>query len=155
MVGTVPEADAFEGLDGEFGGVLAGNGSGDGDIFQGGELGKEVVVLEDVADALVAEAGLLLAAHGVEVGAVDVDAALFRVFESGEGVEQGGFPGSAGAAEEDFLALADLQVDAVEHLDGFPPDAVAAVEVHGFDHDVLHGREVGGCSSTVQAPEFP
>ena len=102
-----------------------------------------MIVLENVADPLVAKSGLLAAAEGVEVCAVDVDAAFFRMLQSGEGVEQRRLPRTARAAEENLLAAVDVEVDAVQHFDGFPPDPVAAVEVYCFNHHVAHGRSLG------------
>jgi hypothetical protein len=137
VLGAVGEADAVEGGECGGGGVFSGDGTGDADVFEGGEFGEEVEVLEDVSDVAVAEGGLLFAVECVDVGIGDEDAALLGAFEAGEGVEEGGFTGTAGAAEEDALAFGDVEVDAVEDLDGFAADGVAAVEVFGGDH----GRE--------------
>ena len=112
-----------------------------------------MIVLEDVADPLVAEPRLLAAVEGVEIGAVDADGAFFRVFETGERVKQRGLPRPARAAEEDLLAAMDAQVDAVQHLDGLSPDSVAAVQVDGFDDHVAHAGERAGTGSGTQARE--
>ena len=102
-----------------------------------------MIILKNVADPFVAEAGLLAATKGVEVGAVYVDGAFFRMFKSRESIKQSGFSRAAGAAEEYFFAAADVEVDPVQHFDGLPPDPVAAVEVCCFNHHVAHCRRVG------------
>ncbi len=156
VIGAIGETDPAKSLQCGFRGVVSGDGTGDGDVFESGEFGKEMIVLENVADLTVAELGLLAAAHGVEVDAVDVDAALFRPLQTGESVEQSGFAGAAGATEKDTLATPDFQIDAVKHFDGFFPDAVAAVEVHRPDHDILHagrlseGRQRGKTGGSAE-----
>ncbi len=100
VVGAVGQADALEGEQGRGGGIAAGDGTRDRDIFEGGEFREQVIILEHITDEGVAETCLFAAAKGVEVGTGDMDGAAFGAFEAGEGVEQGGFAGAAGAAEE-------------------------------------------------------
>ena len=102
-----------------------------------------MIILENVADPLVAKSRLLAATKGVEIRAIDVDAAFFRMLESGESIEQRRLASAARAAEENLLAAVDVEVDAMQHFDGFPPDPVAAVEVYCFNHHVAHGRSLG------------
>ena len=86
MIGTVTEADALQRFHGQRSGIFPGNGSRHGDVFQRGEFRQQMIILENVADALVPKTRLLLAAHGVEVRAINADTALFRVLQSGERV---------------------------------------------------------------------
>ena len=127
VLGAVGQADALECVHGGSGGIAPGDGTRDGDVFQGGEFGQQVVILEHVADEGVAEARLFSAAKGIKVRAGDANAAALRVFKTGESVEQGGFARTAGAAQKQAFAAPNAQVNAPEHLNGFIAHPVAAV----------------------------
>ena len=138
VLGAVGQADALECVHGGSGGIAAGDRTRDGDVFQGGEFGQQVVILEHVADEGVAESSLLAAAEGIKVGPGDGHAAALRVFKPGKSVEQGGFTGTAGATQKQPFAAPDAQVNATEHLNGFMTHPVAAVQIHRFNHHVAH-----------------
>jgi hypothetical protein len=93
---------------------------------------------------------------------VEEDAATVRGFEAAEDVEQGGFAGTRGTAEEDAFALSYRKADAAEHLDLPGTDMVGAAEVfcgqaagtglgggHGVDERVA-GELVKGCSGSLK-----
>jgi hypothetical protein len=139
---AVAEADFFEGLGGV--GVLIGavgaDHGGEADVFEGGEFGEEEVILEDVAHVFIAEAGEGGAGAVVDGLALDEDAAGFGLFEAGEGIEEGGFPGTGGAAEEEFFTGFDSEINAAEDVDGVIADGEGLVNVFGPDGGGVVGR---------------
>lgn len=90
--------------------LIAADGTGNHDVFQGGQFGQQVVVLEYVADALIAESGLRRARERIEVDIVDEHFSGLWCLEPGEGVEQCCFAGSTGSAEENFFPAFDRQI---------------------------------------------
>ena len=85
-------------------------------IFYSGEFWQQLVELEDESQSSVAEIGCFLLAHGSDVLAVDDDGTVVRSVERAHDVEEGGFSRSAGTDDADDFTLADVQVDAFEHL---------------------------------------
>ena len=55
------------------------------------------------------------APSALELGAVEVDAAAHRPVQAGEGVHQRRLAGAVGTEQRHRLAVAHLQVDAVQH----------------------------------------
>ena len=102
---------------------------GEGDVFQHGEVGIQVEMLEDEAD---------FGADFVEVGfrvgnvyAVHEDFARFDALQLVHGADERGFAAAGGAAHDNDFALADVQIHAVD-------DVVAAevfVDVSETEHD--------------------
>ena len=85
-------------------------------VLQGGELGQQVIELEDEADLLVTQVGAMPGAQAPGVLAGDADRALGRAVQQTQDVEQGGLPGAGGAHEREPLPGAELEVDAVQDL---------------------------------------
>ena len=154
VLAALSQAHAFEGSQGGLGGIPAGDGAGDGDVFQRGQFGQQMVVLEHIADAGVAKPRLFPTAHGIKIGAVDADAALFGMFQAGEGIEQSRLASPTGTTKKQALTALNGQVDAVKHLDGLVANPVAAVEIYCFDHHVAHGCQRGAARPAVQALEL-
>ncbi len=72
----------------------------------------------------------------VDAGAVDGDAAALRLHERVDAAQDGRFARAGGADDGDRIALADGQVDALQHL------CLAEGQMHVFQSD---NRGVGGC----------
>ena len=122
--------------------VFPRDGAGDHDIFQCGEFRQQVIVLEYVADALIAEARLLGTGERVEIDAIDDDLPRLRCFQSRQGVKQRGLPGAAGAAEEDFFPALDGEIDPFQDSEGLFSQTIRASQVGGFDQG-RHGAIIG------------
>jgi hypothetical protein len=120
---------------------VAADDGWEADVFEGGEFREEEVILEDVAGELVAEVGLGGVAAGVDGVAVDEDGAAVGFFETAEDVEESGFAGAGGAAEEDPFALLDGEADSAEDVDGFGADP------EGFSDGVGDEASLGGGGS--------
>ncbi len=138
VAGAVADAEVIE----EFGGAAAGwawgdvvDFEGDGDVFEGGEEGDEVGLLEDEAEVLTAvgaevDEGALavedpLSAEGEAAGGGGVDEA--------DGGEEGGFAGAAGAEEGDDFARGEAEGDVVHGDDLGVAGAVDFGEADGLD----------------------
>src|SRR5690606_11293064 len=106
------EADLFEELAGaQFG--LGGGGlpvareARDEDVFEYGELGEQVLLLEDEAERVVAEGGGLFFGKGGDVPVADLDGAGGGAIESAEEIEQGRLPAAGGADDRGGFAGGD------------------------------------------------
>ena len=89
---------------------------GEHDVIERGEMGEEVVGLEDGADlAAVFAEGFLVAR---ERGAIDGDGAGVWAFKAGEDAEEGGFPAAAGADEDEGVDRREIEGDVVEDAMG-------------------------------------
>src|SRR3546814_10879372 len=84
---------------------------------------------------------------------VEDDRALVGLGDAGDGLEEGGLPGTVGAEEGEDLALLHVEVDAEEHLHAVVADlhaagheqrrlAVAAVVGHGRTRSEEHTSEL-------------
>jgi hypothetical protein len=123
LLDAVVEAVAEAGAVGELfeaglgGGVAdAGGDGGDEAVFFEGEIGDEVVELEDEADFVAQE--MEAAAMAVELDAVDRDAAAVGLVETAEEMEEGALAAAGGSAESDGLACDGFEVHALEDGDG-------------------------------------
>ena len=85
-------------------------------IFQGCELGQELVKLEDEADVAVAETCHAVGGKVGNILACYDDTAFVGPVQSTHNLQQRGLASTAGTHDADHLALAHLQVDALEHL---------------------------------------
>ena len=96
---------------------------GQGDVLEGGVLGKEVEGLEDQPEVkpLFPHVGLPLGGGvaGVEEGLpVDQDAALVRGLQEVEAPQEGGLAGARGADDGQGLALLQGKADVLQHMGG-------------------------------------
>ena len=89
---------------------------GNHDVLQRGELGQELVELEDEADMLVAKLRQLLLAECVHIQAVEDNCPLVGLVQRAHNLEQGGLSRSAGPYDRDYLAFFYVQVDAAQDL---------------------------------------
>src|SRR5262249_36898090 len=101
------------------------------DVFQGGQLGEEVVELEDEAEGAVAEVVAAAGGDVVDAFAVQQDAAVVGVVEGAEQVQEGALAGAGGADDAEELAGPDGEVEAGEDGDLEFVLAVGLVEVAG------------------------
>ena len=118
MVGAGAEADAVE-----RGAGVGGVGHGvevlrEHDVFERGEIGDQVELLEDEADLVGAEAVELGGGHGVDFFAVDGELAGGGRVEAAEQVDERRFAGAGGAGDGDPFARADGEAGVVEGADG-------------------------------------
>ncbi len=86
---------------------------GESDILKGGEVGEEIVGLEDDADflAMGAEAAFV----GGNGFSVDEDLAGVGLIKAREQAEQGGFAATRWADEREGVLELDIEVEGVEH----------------------------------------
>src|SRR5690606_5029730 len=122
------------------------------DVALRAEHRHQVVELEHVADVLAAPVRQAAAAHGVDALAVDGDLAAAGRVQAADQVQQGGLAGARRAHQRDEVALFDLQVQAVQHVDPFRAALVGLGEV--ADADQCHvpcPLVVGYCPATVTA----
>src|SRR5207302_1489550 len=104
----------------------------DHDIFESGQIGEEPDVLESTADAPRSDpVGL----EPGEISSVEKKAAAVGGVESGEQVEQRGFPGAVRADEPEDLPARNREADVDERLD----TAEALADVFGLEQHA-HGR---------------
>ncbi len=103
------------------------------DVLEGAQPGEEVEGLEDEADVPPAE-GCEPGSRGArDVGAGDDDATARRRVERADEVEQRRLPAARRAEDDDELALADPQVDALERRHGDVAELVAARDAAEVD----------------------
>ena len=104
-------------------------------IFQGSELGQKLVKLEDEADVAVAETCHAVGGKVGNILACYDDTAFVGSVQSAYNLQQRGLASTAGTHDADHLALAHLQVDALEHLQ------IAKTLLYSFylDHDHWSG----------------
>ena len=104
------------------------------DVFRGVLERQQVEGLEHEAQELVAQArGFGLPQIADRVTRQHVAAAVIAV-ENAEDVQQRGFAGAGRAHDGHQLAFADVQVDALEHVQGLLAGAVILVDVVQLDH---------------------
>ena len=89
-----------------------------GDVFQRRHVGDQVEGLEDDADVAAAEIGDLVLAEAMERRIVDVDLTAVELFQPGKHHQQGGFAGTGRADDADGFAGSDIEIDALQHMDG-------------------------------------
>jgi hypothetical protein len=94
----------------------AGGDGGDEAILFEGEVGDEVVHLEDETDFVAEEVEAVAVA--IELDVVDGDAAAVGLVEAAEEMEESALAAAGGTAESDGLAFDGFEVYAVEDLDG-------------------------------------
>ena len=96
----------------------------EGDVVEHGRAEElDIGVLEDQADLAVEAKGILASGNRGDVPAERAHRAGGRADDAVEQLQQGRFAAAVGAEQHDLLALADVQVDAVER------DVAAAVHV--------------------------
>ena len=139
MVHPLLQADLPE----HMGGELFPLGLGDaaehqrhGHILQRRVRGHQVVGLEDEADVPLAEGGEPVLTELGDVVFADVHRAPGGLFQTGELVEQCALAAAGGAQDAADLALADLQVDAVEGNHLFPAELVDLAQVLDGDDGI-------------------
>ena len=87
-------------------------------VLLGGQRGEQVEELEDEADLVAAQPGQPAVAEPVVALAAEQDVAGAGGIERPEEVEQRALPGARRPHDGDHLPPADLDVDAVERVDG-------------------------------------
>ncbi len=149
FVGVGVEAESGEVIEGDAAGFGAGHAvdvfQREGDVVRGGEVGEEVVGLEDEAGvaAVFAEGGFVAEGQG---DSVEFDRAGVGGFEAAEDAEQGGFSAAGRADEDEGADIGEVEADVLEH----GPSAevfgqVADAEVHGGGVRSRSGSGVRGC----------
>lgn len=112
---------------------LALDQPGHGDVLEGGELGEQVVKLEDEADRLVAQGGQ---ARAGQVGGrlpVEPDDAGAGQVERADAVHQRALAGAGFADDGEHLALLDREIDSLEDLEGLTLVLVRLVQCLDLD----------------------
>ncbi len=134
FVGLLVDAHPFEQGHGDFLGLGPGDlfdlHGGQGDVFYDREVGVEVELLEDDADVGAQFVDVDVVA--VNVLAVDEDMALLVFLQAVHTPDQGGFPGSGRATDDQHLARVHGLGDALEHVE------VAVPLVHVVKFDQCH-----------------
>lgn len=122
LVGEADEVEQFQGPAGAFLPGVAEDLQRQFDVVLDGARGQQVEVLEDHADGAARAAQFLAgpsAAPGErgQIGPVDAHGARRGAFEEVDAADEGGLPGAAAADDSEDLALAYVQVDAVQSGD--------------------------------------
>lgn len=131
--------------------AAAGNEGGNHDVLQRGELGQQLVELEDEADAAVAEGREFFLLHAAYFGAVDAYHTRVGRIECTHDLQQGGLSGTAGAYDAYYFAFLYLQVDAPEYLEG--------AETLGYVFELNHslwiyaGQQLAGRGRLYKPPQ--
>ena len=86
-------------------------------VFRGVEGGDQVVALEDEADLLVSEMGLLLIGEAGDIGAVQVVFPVGGDVQQPQHVHEGGLARAGGADDGHELPPVDLEIEAVQSPD--------------------------------------
>ena len=74
--------------------------------------------LEDETEMLVAEIAQFLGAEAAYIDAINHDAATIRLVEGTDNLEKCSLAGTTGTNDTYHLALVNMQVDALKHLQG-------------------------------------
>ena len=113
-------------------------------VLKRGELGQEVVELEDEADVAVAEVREAAVVEGEDVDAGNLQAAGGGPVEGAEDVEEGALADAGGPGDAQGLAGEDLQVDALEHLQPAGAGGIDAPDAAGPQDRRLRALPAGG-----------
>ena len=120
LVGLVPELAAqthlFQRCDGAAAALAAAHAcvdEGDFHVFQQGQLGQQIILLEDEAQLLVPDGRQLTAVHLADVAAVQQIPAVGGHIQTADDVHAGGFAGAGLAHDGHELAFFDFHGDVV------------------------------------------
>ena len=103
------------------------------DVPLGGQHGQQVVELEHEADIGGAPGRQLAAPELVDAPPVDLDRARRGAIEPADQVQERGLPGSRRAHERHEVAVRDVEVDAMEHLDRLAASVIGLGEPADLD----------------------
>lgn len=150
LVGEADEVEEFQGLAGAFAAGDAEDLQGELDVGLHGARGQQVEVLEDHADAAAGFAEFLAGAaaaagEGGELDPVDGDGAAGGALQQVHAADEGGLAGAALADDSVDLALADVEVDAVQGGDLAATGLVDLREARCGDHRISVAVECTGC----------
>ena len=101
------------------------------------ELGNQIVLLEDEAQHLIADLGLLVVVHGGYVHASQVVGAGGGDVQTADDVHGGGFAGAGGAHDGDKFSAVHGEAHAVQGVDALIAHLVDLVDVLEFN-EVFH-----------------
>ncbi|MEN9992371.1 MAG: hypothetical protein RLZZ224_2073 [Verrucomicrobiota bacterium] len=87
VIAAFAESDTFQRSHGSDAVVMPTDSARYHDIFQRRKFGQEMIILKNVANALIAKASLRCARQGVEVRAINDYLSLLWPFQAGEGVQ--------------------------------------------------------------------
>ena len=114
MIEPARKANAVEQGAGLLIALLAAEHGREHHVFQCGQLGKQKIGLEHKSHPPVAQEGQLVPPQGEELLPLELHGPGARMFESRQNVEQGGFAGTRGAAQEDDFALRNVEFHATQ-----------------------------------------
>ena len=123
---------------GGFGGQFVDPDGAEGEVVEDGEVREEVELLEDHADFAAQFAGLADGAG--EYFAVYADAAFLVGFQVVDAADEGGFARAGRAADDEALALRDVEVDVFQGVEA----SVPFVEVLYADDDFVGVHRFSG-----------
>ncbi|MCY1373494.1 hypothetical protein D9M69_607720 [compost metagenome] len=123
-------------------------------VLQDGQVREQVEVLEHHADFTTDRFDLLEIVG--QFHAIDHDAALLVFFQAVEATNGGRFAGTRRAAQDDTLALLDVQVDVFQHMELAIPLVHAlhlnnAFRAHSFFDSFTHHKTPNACG---QCPAY-
>lgn len=142
VVEALAETDEGEELTGTLFPILATDEARHHYVLQCAEFGEEEEALEDVAESLIAKAGLLLGGQRVDISVLNGDLPPLWTLKASESIHESGLPSAAGAAEKDLFSSFHGKVYATKDIELLLPEKITAVEVLGFDeaHSLFTGR---------------
>ncbi len=119
-------------------------------IFQGGRPRQQVEVLEDEADAPVADLGQLVRVKARHFLAGEAVAAVGGAVEAAQGVHERRFPGAGRADQGDELPLFDVQRHLLKRQDLHLPQVIRLAQVPQFDQGHPRRRQRVRVVSTIR-----
>src|SRR5258708_27328936 len=88
------------------------------DVFDGAGAGKQIELLKNEADLLVANLGKLVAAQGADIHAVQVVGAGSGLVETAQDIHHGGFARAGGSHDGDEASPLDFQGHSAKGVHG-------------------------------------
>ena len=144
VLGPVAQSEHVEVFEGQGVALAACNPlvvEGQGDVLDGVLVVDQVERLEDIADHVVACGGGLRLRQPLDEASGEEVVAAVVVVEDSENVQQGRFARSRGPHDRHQFTLADLEVDALQHVQRRSV-VVGLVDVFQLYHDPRGGKEV-------------
>ena len=104
------------------------------DVAERGQARYQVKRLENDAEPVASQVGEAVGVECGEIDAVDPYAAALGLFETGEQQQQRGLAGTRGPDDRQRVAVGDLEIDAVEHVESPLLEGVGHAEIANLDH---------------------
>src|SRR5215472_197331 len=142
MRATIAQADCFEQLDGAPLVRAPGRHQWQHNVFQSGQLRKQIVGLKDHPDAFVAVSSCRRARQIGDIESIDQDLATIWPVQRGDKVEKRRFARPGRAKQKHQLALSYLERHILQRRDQLPPSQVCLRDRVNGDHHPLSSERL-------------